>query len=96
MSGGNWKDMFAAIQKGDFELVDFHLRMGVDPNYQHPEFMTTFLLEAIRKDRFEIAELLLKSGADPNAKEIWGDDSPLPLAKAKGNHRLVKLIKDNL
>ncbi len=96
MSGGNWKDMFSGIQKGDYELVAFHLRSGVDPNYQHPEFMTTFLLEAIRKEQFEIAELLLKNGADPNAKEIWGEDDPLSLAQSNGNQKIVELINSFL
>ena len=77
----------------NYELVAFHLRSGVDPNYQHPEFMTTFLLEAIRKEQFEIAELLLKNGADPNAKEIWGEDAPLSLAQSKGNQKMVELIQ---
>jgi len=39
MSGGDWKAMFKAVQENDLELVRFYLRSGVDPNYQHPEFM---------------------------------------------------------
>ena len=93
MAGGNWKDMFSAVQKGDFELVSYHLNKGVDPNYQHPEFMTTFLLEAIRTDHYEIAKLLLENGADPATKEIWGTDSPLSLAQSKENSKLIRLLE---
>ena len=38
MSGGDWKDMFAAACRGDVELVRFHVEAGVDVNYAHPEF----------------------------------------------------------
>ena len=39
MSGGDWKAMFKGIQEGDFELVKYYLNIGIDPNYQHPEFL---------------------------------------------------------
>lgn len=96
MAGGDWKDMFAAVQKNDLELVDYHLRMGIDLNYQHPEFMTTFLLESVKQEHFEIAKLLLENGANPSDKEIWGEYTPLSLAKLKGNKELVKLIEEYL
>jgi len=35
MSGGDWKDMFAAACRGDVELVRFHVQAGVDVNYAH-------------------------------------------------------------
>ncbi len=96
MAGGDWKDMFAAVQKNDKELVAYHLRMGIDPNYQHPEFMTTFLLESVKQEHFEIAQLLLENGANPIVKEIWGDHTPLSLAQLKGNQELVSLIEGYL
>ena len=39
MSGGDWKAMFKGIQENNLELVKFYLKSGIDPNYQHPEFM---------------------------------------------------------
>ena len=58
-AGGNWKEMFHAAEQGDVELVRYHLDMGVDPDYQHPEYMTSALLESIRKGKLEVVELLL-------------------------------------
>ena len=46
MSGGDWKAMFKAVQDGDYELVSYYLRMGIDPNYQHPEFMAAALVSS--------------------------------------------------
>ena len=62
-AGGNWKEMFHAAEKGDLELVRYHLSTGIDPNYQHPEYTTGALLESIRKGQLEVAELLLEKGA---------------------------------
>lgn len=39
--GGNWKELLYASERGDLDLMRYHLRMGIDPNYQHPEFLTT-------------------------------------------------------
>jgi len=72
MSGGNWKQLFKATTEGDIELVRIYLRMGIDPNYQHPEFMEAPLVESIRCNHLDITELLLKNGADPNIKEVMG------------------------
>ena len=47
MSGGNWKDLFAAGCRGDLELVRYHVEAGVDVNYCHPEFLCPPLVGAI-------------------------------------------------
>ena len=47
MSGGDWKAMFKGIQENDFELVSYYLRIGIDPNYQHPEYMALPLIEEV-------------------------------------------------
>ena len=36
MSGGDWKDMYAAAVAGNLALVRHHIGAGVNPNYQHP------------------------------------------------------------
>lgn len=66
MSGGNFKEMFFAIEKGDLELVRYHLQLGMDPNYEHPEVMSTTLVEAMQKNQPAIARLLLQHGANPD------------------------------
>lgn len=96
MSGGNWKDMFNAIRVGNLTLVGYHLNMGVDPNYQHPEFMASALVESIRFDQLEIAELLLEQGAKPDIKEVWGGETPLSVAKTKNNQKAIELIQQYL
>ena len=66
MAGGDWKGMFKGIQENDFELVKYYLKIGIDPNYQHPEYMALPLAECLRYDNLKIAELLLSNGANPN------------------------------
>lgn len=94
--GGDWKDFFHAIQKDDLELVKFHIRMGVDPNYQHPEYLTAPLMECIRYDRMDIAEFLLKNGADATAKEYNTTTTALSIAKMYQNEPAVALLNKYL
>jgi len=96
MSAGDWKDMIYAIQDGDIDLVRYHMQRGVNPNYQHPEFMTTPLIECIYHDRLEIAQFLLKSGADPSLCIGFSSDSPLSLARQSKNAAMVTLLKTRL
>jgi ankyrin repeat protein len=96
MSGGDWKAMFHAIQKGDIDLVDYYLKVGIDPNYQHPEYMASPLVESIRFGHIEISKLLLAKGADPHAKEVMGGDTALEVAESKKNAEAIELIKAHL
>ena len=96
MSGGNWKDMFKGVQDGDFELVSFHLRMGVDPNYQHPEFMASALVESIRFNHLNISKLLLDNGADPKVKEVLEGDTAYSVAEEKNNSQAIELLNSYL
>ena len=94
--GGYWKDCYAAVEKNDFSLVQYYVKMGVPLNFQHPEIMTTLLIESIRQENYEIAKFLLENGADPSEEEDFGDDSPLSAAESKKNKKLVELIKSYL
>ena len=91
--GGDWKDFFRAIQLNDLELVKYHIRMGVDPNYQHPEYMTAPLMECIRFERLEIAEYLLENGTDATAKEHGGMTTAMSIAVMNGNKAAIKLLE---
>ena len=93
MSGGDWKEMYQAAKTGDFNLVRFHLAMGVDPNYQHPEFMTAPLMECIRFGHLEIAKYLLENGADANAIEHNNTTTAMSIAQMLGNQNAIKLLK---
>lgn len=96
MSGGDWKAMFKAIQENDINLVDYYLKMGINPDYQHPEFMAAPLVESIRFNNLEITKLLLDKGADPTVKEFIGGDTPLSIAELKRNPEAIALIKQYL
>jgi ankyrin repeat protein len=91
--GGDWKDMFLGVQNNDFELVRYHIRMGVDLNYQHPEFLTSALIESIRLQHKEMTAFLLENGALPDVKEAESNKSPLEIAQALGYQEAVKLLK---
>lgn len=93
MSGGDWKEMLVAVQEGDLSLVKYHLNKGVDPNYEHPELMTTALIECVNYDRYDIARLLLDSGADPTQNAWISTDNPLKIAKSQRKKAFIKLMK---
>lgn len=93
MSGGDWKQMFKAVQVGDFNLVEYYLKLGVDPNYQHPEYMAAALVESIRFEHLDIAKLLLEYGANPTIEEILEEVTPMSVAQAKKNKEAIDLLK---
>lgn len=90
--GGNWKEMFNAAAAGDLELVKYHLATGIDLNYQHPEYMTSVLIECIRLGKNEVVKFLLENGADPSAREGFGTTTTLSIAKSEKNHEAVHLL----
>ncbi len=94
MSGGDWKTMFKAIQDGDYELVKYYLRMGIDPNYQHPEYMAAPLIESFRFDHFEITKLLLENGADPEIKEAMGGESAMEIAELLNKSEAIQILNE--
>lgn len=94
--GGDWKEMLYAAEKGDLDLLIYHIRQGVDPNYQHPEFMTTPLIESIRFGHLNVAAYLLENGADPSLKEVFGPHTPMSLAKFQKNKAAIELLKKYL
>ena len=93
MSGGNWKEMFEAIEKNDIALVEYYLKIGVDVNYQHPEFLASALVESIRRNHLEIAKLLLENNANQNIIEVWGKKTPLLVAQKQKNKAAMELLK---
>jgi ankyrin repeat protein len=92
MSGGDWKQLFKGVQENDYELVSFYLRSGIDPNYQHPEYMALPLSESIRYQHLEIAELLLQNGANPQLTEMESRLTPVSLAAQLGDSRFIELL----
>ena len=92
MSGGDWKAMFKGVQENDLELVKYYLKMGIDPNYQHPEFMALPLAESIRYGNLEIAELLLNNGAKPTIIEMESGITTLEMAQRMSNEKVIALL----
>jgi len=96
MSGGDWKEMLTAVHEGEIELVKYHIENGIDPNYQHPELLTTPLIDSIEHEQYDIAKYLLENGADPSLFAGFSTDSPLRVAKKTKNKRIIQLIREYL
>lgn len=94
MAAGDWKDMLYAAQRGDVALVAFHLEQGENPNYQHPEFLTTPLIESVAKGHEAVVRLLLGNGADPRIKAGFSTDTAFTVAKQTKNKALLCLLRD--
>jgi len=92
MSGGDWKEMYGAAVDGDLELLGYHLRAGVDANYQHPEFMSTPLVASLLAGQGEAAALLLRHGADRQLLSESDGMTPLQAARHSGRAELIRLI----
>ena len=86
MSGGNWKELYAAARDGDMDLVRYHVQTGVDMNYAHPEFMSTPLVAAILAGQQEVAQYLVDNGADPHLMSDLDGVTPVEAAAGVGMH----------
>ena len=96
MAAGDWKELYLSAQRGNLDLVKFPIKMGVDPNYQHSEFMTTLLIVSIEEEHPEIVKYLLQNGANPSQKEDFGNHTPLSMAKSTKNQQLIDLVEEYL
>lgn len=95
--GGNWKDLFNASETGDVEKLRYHLKMGVDPNYQHPEFLTAPLFEAIRNGHMEIVQILVEEGnADPSIIEDYTQDTLFETAISLREYDILNYLNTKL
>jgi len=96
MHGGDWKEMFYAVQDGDLELIRVHLKQGIDPNFQHPEVLCLPLVESARLGLVEIAKLLLEYGADPELKAAWEGRNALETALIYHQREVEDLLRAHL
>ncbi len=93
MSGGDWKEMYVGVLRGDAVLVQHHIESGVDPNYQHPEILCTPLVASIIEGHDEIALYLLEHGADPQLESHFNQLTPIQAARRyKRSEVLARLI----
>lgn len=94
MSGGDWKDLYSAASSGDLELVRFHLRGGIDPDYVHPEYQCTVLVAAIVNGHEDVALALLDAGADPKQYSELDELTPSQAAEQRGLATLVDCLSN--
>lgn len=94
--GGDWKDMFRGVETNDLELVRYHVSSGIDLNYQHPEILTSALIESIERNHLTITAFLLENGAIPNLKEVFTERIPMDVAKGNRNQEAVDLLNKYL
>ena len=94
MSGGNWKEMYAAAESGDLPLVEYYVKLGVDIDYAHPEFLSTPLVATILAKQEEVALYLLDAGANPCLHSEYDAMTPVQAARHVGLSRVeAKLIE---
>ncbi|MFK7948828.1 MAG: ankyrin repeat domain-containing protein [Saprospiraceae bacterium] len=91
--GGDWKELLTAAEKGDVDLAKYHLLNGIDPNYQHPELLTTPLIEAAMYGHLEIVELLLANGAKPEIRGVFDGYTALEVAKIKRHKKVIQILE---
>ena len=97
MSAGDWKELFQAVENGNYSLSEYHVKSGVNLNYQHPEILMTVLVTAIRLGHHKIVELLLEHGADLELESYFDQLTPLQAAlKYKNKEALFQLKKRNV
>ena len=94
MSEGDWKELYKAVDEGDFPLVQFHVQSGVNLNYQHPEILMTVLVTAIKNHHTEIALYLLEQGADPKLESYFDQLTPLQAALKYKNSQVLAKLKE--
>lgn len=92
-TGGNWKDLLKASGEGNTRLVQYHLRNGIDPNFQHAEYFTCPIFEAIRNGHQDIVKILVEQGkADPGIFEDLTDQSTIEVALESGQFEIVEYL----
>lgn len=96
-TGGSWKDLFLAAEQGDIPKARYHLGLGVDPNFQHPEYFSAPLFEAIKHGHFEMVKILIEEGmADPSLVEELTDDSALDIALSCREFEILDYLNTHL
>lgn len=94
MSGGDWKEMYVAAERGDLDLVRYHISNGIDPNYQHPEMLATPLVAAINAGHTAVALYLLGKNADPELRSFYDHLTPWEAATRMKNEAVLQRLRE--
>ncbi|MEL7161887.1 MAG: ankyrin repeat domain-containing protein, partial [Bacteroidota bacterium] len=91
--GGDQKALLNAAERGDLPTVKYYLQQGIDPNHEHPEAMTTPLMESVRHGRLDVVACLLENGADLTIRSGFEMVTPLQLARLTRQPQMVELLR---
>lgn len=94
--GGDWKDMFRGVETNNFDLVRYYVSKDIDLNYQHPEYLTSALIESIKLNHIEMMIFLLKNGALPNIREVISNKLPITIAIEIKNKEAIEILNQYL
>lgn len=94
MSAGDWKELYQAVETGNYDLVEYHVKSGVNLNYQHPEILMNLLVTAIKLKQNKIVWLLLEKGADPKLESYYDQLTPLQAAVKYQNAEVIAKLKE--
>lgn len=84
--------MLKAVEQGDIELVQYHLDNGIDVNYEHPEIITTVLIESVKSGNVEMTRFLIERGADPYKKAGFGNLNAIQTALQLEGKEMVSML----
>jgi len=84
-----------AVFSNNFEMVEFLLSKGANPNVVGSSNWAMPLTSAINIHKIELVKLLLKHGADINATTVRNKSTPLMYAVEFEGVRMVQLLIDN-
>lgn len=94
MSAGDWKEMYKAASEGNFALLKYHIENGVNPNYQHPEILSTPLVASIIAGHDEISVFLLEHGAKPDLLSEFDGLTAFQAAEKYKRQKILNLLQE--
>lgn len=85
-----WTLLMNSVVNNDFEIVNYLLKAGADPDVSNI-YDETPLYHAVENKNYKIINCLLENGANTNLQQQDGD-TPLHLAVVKNDYKIVKLL----
>ena len=86
-----YRNLYIAVQEGDAEDVEKHLRLGAKVNETNVTYSWTPLHKAVTNGDAEVVRILLQYDADPSLKDKYGK-TPRDYAVEKGDTEILALL----